>query len=141
MSIQFGDILQHNNPNYPIADITNIKGGLRSIATFSDASLLSEFTSSTGVIPEKYKTGYSLMLERNTGTVYYLSGLSATNSSHWSPIGIGGNGTGIPFYIPKWIGSSTKPMDDFLVGFTSEETFIKCLSISLEMSKLSFNLY
>jgi hypothetical protein len=32
----------------------------------------------------------------------------------------------------------TKPMDDFLVGFNSEEIFIKCLSISLEMSKKFF---
>ncbi len=32
----------------------------------------------------------------------------------------------------------TKPMDDFLVGFNNEETFIKCLSISLEMSKNYF---
>ena len=32
----------------------------------------------------------------------------------------------------------TKPMDDFLVGFNSEEIFIKCLSISLEMSKKYF---
>jgi hypothetical protein len=109
MSIRFGDILQHNNPNFPIADITDIKGGLRSIATFSDASLLSEFASGAGgtEIPEKYKTGYSLMLERSTGTIYYLSGISATNSSDWSPIGIGGNGYGIPSTIPKWITPST----------------------------------
>jgi hypothetical protein len=32
----------------------------------------------------------------------------------------------------------TKPMDDFLVGFNSEEIFIKCLSISLEMSNKYF---
>lgn len=32
----------------------------------------------------------------------------------------------------------TKPMDDFSVGFNSEEIFIKCLSISLEMSKKYF---
>jgi hypothetical protein len=109
MSIQFGDILQHNNLVYPIVDIKDVKGGLRSIATFSDASLISEYTSGAGgtTIPEKYKTGYSLMLERNTGTIYYLSGISATNSSHWSPIGISGNGTGMPFTIPKWINSST----------------------------------
>lgn len=32
----------------------------------------------------------------------------------------------------------TKPMDNFSVGFNSEEIFIKCLSISLEMSKNYF---
>ena len=32
----------------------------------------------------------------------------------------------------------TKPMNDFSVGFNSEEIFIKCLSISLEMSKNYF---
>jgi len=107
MSITFGDNLKHNNPNFPIADITDIKGGLRSIATFSDASLLSEFASGAGgtEIPEKYKTGYSLMLERSTGTIYYLSGISATNSSDWTPIGSGGTGT--TNSIAKWIGSTS----------------------------------
>jgi hypothetical protein len=32
----------------------------------------------------------------------------------------------------------TKPMDNFLLGFNSEEIFIKCLSISLEMSNKYF---
>ena len=105
MSIQFGDILRHNNPNYPIADVTDVKGGLRSIATFSDASLISEYTSgaSGSIIPEKYKSGYSLLLETSTDSIYYLSGSSATSSSDWRRIGVGGNGYGIPNTIPKWI--------------------------------------
>ena len=52
MSIQFGDILKHNNLLYPIVDINDVKGGLRSIATFSSIDLSSEFSS----IPEKYKS-------------------------------------------------------------------------------------
>jgi len=113
MSIRFGDILQHNNPNFPIADITDIKGGLRSIATFSDASLLSEFTSGAGgtQIPEKYKSGYSLLLETSTDNIYYLSGISATTSSDWRLIG-GGNvsgitGSGTTNSIVKWTGSTS----------------------------------
>ena len=102
MSIQFGDILKHNNLVYPIVDINDVKGGLRSIATFSSPALVSEYAS----IPEKYRSGYSLLLETSTGTIYYLAGLDATNVSHWSPVGVGGNGTGIPFTIPKWISSS-----------------------------------
>lgn len=103
MSIQFGDILKHNNLVYPIVDINDVKGGLRSIVTFGSASLASEYTS----IPEKYKTGYSLLLEKSTGNIYYLAGTDATNVNHWSSIGVGGNGYGIPSTIPKWITSST----------------------------------
>lgn len=82
MSIQFGDILKHNNLLYPIVDINDVKGGLRSIATFSSDSLISEYTS----IPEKYRTGHSLLLETSTSTIYYLSGIDATKPEDWSPI-------------------------------------------------------
>jgi hypothetical protein len=102
MSIQFGDILKHNNLVYPIVDINDVKGGLRSIATFSSPALVSEYAS----IPEKYRSGYSLLLETSTGTIYYLAGLDATNKFHWSPVGIGGNGTGVANTIPKWTSSS-----------------------------------
>jgi len=106
MSIQFGDILRHNNPNYPIADVSDIRGGLRSIATFSGDSLISEYTSGDGgsIIPEKYKSGYSLLLETSTGTIYYYSGIDPTNVNHWTSIGIGGNG--VTNTIPKWISPS-----------------------------------
>ena len=110
MSIQFGNILGHNNPNYPIVDVTDVKGGLRSIATFSDAALLSEYTSGAGgtEIPEKYKSGYSLLLETSTDSIYYLSGMSATTSSDWSLIGGGSNvsglsGSGITNSVAIWI--------------------------------------
>lgn len=102
MSIQFGDILQHNNLLYPIVDINDVKGGLRSIATFSSPALVSEYAS----IPEKYRSGYSLLLETSTGTIYYLAGVDPTNVSHWSPVGIGGNGYGVTNTIPKWTSSS-----------------------------------
>jgi hypothetical protein len=102
MSIQFGDILQHNNLLYPIVDINDVKGGLRSIATFSSLALVSEYAS----IPEKYRSGYSLLLETSTGTIYYLAGVDATNVSHWGPVGIGGNGYGVTNTIPKWTSSS-----------------------------------
>lgn len=102
MSIQFGDILKHNNLLYPIVDINDVKGGLRSIATFSSLALVSEYAS----IPEKYRSGYSLLLETSTSTIYYLAGNDATNEFHWSPVGIGGNGFGVTNSIPKWISSS-----------------------------------
>jgi hypothetical protein len=106
MSIQFGDILRHNNPNYPIVDVTDIKGGLRSITTFGSASLISEYTSgaSGSIIPEKYKSGYSLLLETSTGNIYYFTGIDPTNVDHWSSIGI--TGTGSTNTIPKWISPS-----------------------------------
>ena len=109
MSIQFGDILKHNNPNFPITDISDVKGGLRSIATFSDAGLISEYTSGAGgsIIPGKYKSGYSLLLETSTSTIYYFSGTSATSSSDWTRVGVGGNGTGVTNSVAKWIGTST----------------------------------
>lgn len=103
MSIQFGDILKHNNLLYPIVDITDVKGGVRSIATFSNPSLVSEFTS----IPDKYKTGYTLLLETSTNKLYYLTGSDATDTSNWSLIGISGVGAGITNSLPKWTGTST----------------------------------
>jgi hypothetical protein len=114
MSIQFGNILGHNNPNFPIVDVTDVKGGLRSITTFSDASLLSEYTSGAGgtEIPEKYKSGYSLLLETSTNKIYYLSGMSATTSSDWSLIAGGGSsgsgltGSGITNSVAVWVGSN-----------------------------------
>lgn len=109
MSIQFGDILRHNNPNYPITDVSDIKGGLRSIATFSAAGLLLEYTSGASgtTIPEKYKTGYSLLLERSTNSLYYFSGTIATNSTNWTRIGGSVGGTGSTNSIVKWTGTST----------------------------------
>ena len=75
MSIQFGDILGHNNPNYPIADVTDVKGGLRIIDNFSNIDLYNAFDG----IPEKLKQNYSTLLVTNTNKLYYLSG----RSSHW----------------------------------------------------------
>jgi hypothetical protein len=109
MSIQFGDILKHNNPNFPISDITDIKGGLRSIATFSETGLFLEYTSGANgsIIPEKYKSGYSLLLETSTNTMYYFSGLTATNTSDWTRVGLGSNGSGVTNSVVKWTGNST----------------------------------
>jgi len=102
MSIQFGDILGHNNPNYPIADVTDVKGGLRIIANFSNIDLYNAFDG----IPEKLKQNYSTLLVTNTNKLYYLSGNDSTVTTSWTPISSGFSGSGTTNSVTKWLGQS-----------------------------------
>ncbi len=54
MSITYGDNLKHNNPLFPIVDVEDVKGGIRTIATFSNTDLYTAFNGaaiSGGLVP------------------------------------------------------------------------------------------
>jgi hypothetical protein len=89
MSIPFGDILKHNNLLYPIVDIDDVKGGLRSIATFSNTDLYNAFND----IPAKLKQNYSTLLITSSNEYYYLSDTDPTITTSWTPL-VGGGSTG-----------------------------------------------
>ena len=88
--ITLGDQLQHSNPLYSITDITDSRGGTRSVVTFDNSSLNTEFAN----IPDKLKQGYSLLLETSTNKIYYLSGepAAAITTSGWTLLSGGGGG-------------------------------------------------
>ena len=102
MSIPFGDILKHNNLLYPIVDINDVKGGLRSIATFSNTDLYNAFNN----IPEKLKTNYTTLLITSTNEYYYLSDTDPTVTTSWALVGSGISGSGVTNSITKWTGTS-----------------------------------
>lgn len=86
--ITLGGQLQHSNDLYAIVDINDIRGGVCSVATFDDTSLTDAFSA----IPDKLKTNYTFLLDRSTGSLYYLSGTasSAGTTGAWTPIAGGG---------------------------------------------------
>ena len=88
--ITLGDQLQHSNPLYSITDITDSRGGTRSVVTFDNSSLNTAFAN----IPDKLKQGYSLLLETSTNKIYYLSGepAAAITTSGWTLLSGGGGG-------------------------------------------------
>ena len=88
--ITLGDQLGHSNPLYSIVDILDARGGVRTITTFSDTALNTEFST----IPDKIKKNVSLLIVQDTNSLYYLSGLTATNTNSWTIITTGGGGGG-----------------------------------------------
>jgi hypothetical protein len=103
MSITLGDSLKHNNPIFPIADIADIKGGTRTIATFSNTDLYNAFSN----IPDKLKQNYTNLIVTNTNQHYYLSGTDATITTSWTLTGSGLSATGTTNSITKWTSSTS----------------------------------
>jgi hypothetical protein len=103
MSIQFGDNLKHNNPLFPIVDVEDVKGGIRTIATFSNIDLYNAFND----IPDKLKQNYTSLIVTSTSQHYYLTGIDATVTTSWTLTGSGLSGTGTTNSIAKWTGSTS----------------------------------
>ena len=103
MSITLGDNLKHNNPIFPIVDIEDVKGGIRTIATFSNTDLYNAFNN----IPDKLKQNYSNLIVTSTNEHYYLSGTDATITTSWTLTGSGLSASGTTNSIAKWTGSTS----------------------------------
>jgi hypothetical protein len=104
MSINFKDELSHSNPTYSIVDESNIRGGNRSIGTFDNSTLSAEFSA----LPDRPKQNYSTLIDRSTGDLYYMSGLTASETSSWSIIKPGTVvGSGTLNTVTKWSGTSS----------------------------------
>jgi hypothetical protein len=103
MSITLGDILKHNNPIFPIVDIVDVKGGIRTIATFSNTDLYNAFSG----IPDKLKQNYTNLIVTGTSQHYYLSGTDSTITTSWTLTGSGLSATGTTNSIAKWTGSTS----------------------------------
>jgi hypothetical protein len=102
MSITYGDHLKHNNPLFAIMDIEDAKGGIRSIATFSNTDLYNLFNN----IPDKLKQNYSTLLVTTTNRYYYLSGTDSSVTTSWTPMNSGFSGSGTTNSVTKWVGES-----------------------------------
>jgi len=103
MSITYGDNLKHNNPLFPIVDIEDVKGGIRTIATFSNTDLYNEFNS----IPDKLRQNYTSLIVTSTNQHYYLTGTDATITTSWTLTGSGLSASGTTNSIVKWTGSTS----------------------------------
>jgi hypothetical protein len=103
MSITLGDNLKHNNPIFPIVDIEDVKGGIRTIANFSNTDLYNAFND----IPDKLKQNYSNLIVTSTNEHYYLSGTDATITTSWTLTGSGLSASGTTNSITKWTGSTS----------------------------------
>lgn len=103
MSITYGDNLKHNNPLFSIVDVEDVKGGIRTIATFSNTDLYNEFNN----IPDKLKQNYTNLIVTSTSQHYYLSGIDATLTTSWTLTGSGLSASGTTNSIAKWTGSTT----------------------------------
>jgi hypothetical protein len=103
MSITYGDNLKHNNPLFPIVDVEDVKGGARTIATFSNTDLYNAFND----IPDKLKQNYTSLIVTSTSQHYYLTGIDATITTSWTLTGSGLSGTGTTNSIAKWSGSTS----------------------------------
>jgi hypothetical protein len=103
MSIQFGDNLKHNNPLFPIVDVEDVKGGIRTIATFSNTDLYNAFND----IPDKLKQNYTSLIVTSTSQHYYLTGTDATITTSWTLTGSGLSALGTTNSIAKWAGSTS----------------------------------
>lgn len=103
MSITYGDNLKHNNPLFPIVDIEDVKGGIRTIATFSNTDLYNAFNG----IPDKLKQNYTNLIVTSTNQHYYLTGTDATITTSWTLTGSGLSASGTTNSIVKWTGSTS----------------------------------
>jgi len=103
MSITYGDNLKHNNPLFPIVDVEDVKGGIRTITTFDNTELYNAFND----IPEKLKQNYTNLIVTSTNQHYYLSGTDATVTTSWTLTGSGLSASGTTNSIPKWTSSTS----------------------------------
>jgi hypothetical protein len=89
MPVAFGDLITHsNNGTFALVDITEVRGAIRGVTAFDNTNLAAEFAN----IPDKVKVNYSVIVDRSTGQVYYLSSGNGTDTSHWSLILAGPSG-------------------------------------------------
>lgn len=104
----------HSNPVLSIIDILDAQGGMRTVPTFTNGALTTEFAG----IPNKVKQFVSVITVQDTNTIYYLKGLTATDTGSWAslsaPFAIGGTGT--VNHLAKFTGTSTVEDSQFYEG-------------------------
>jgi hypothetical protein len=72
----------HFNPVLSIIDILDAQGGMRTVPTFTNGALTTEFAG----IPNKVKQFVSSIIVQDTSKIYYLSGLTASDTGSWTPL-------------------------------------------------------
>lgn len=78
MSIILPGLLSHSNPDFAIADIKDVRGGIKSVAIL-DTSSLSAFSAEL----DKFLTGHSIIIERTTNRMFRLRGLNPLDVNSW----------------------------------------------------------
>jgi len=80
--ITLSGTIGHTNPVLSIIDILDAQGGMRTVPTFTNGALNTEF----GGIPNKIRQFVSAITVQDTNTIYYLKGLTATDTESWKPL-------------------------------------------------------
>lgn len=88
MALKYPDILEHNNPNYPLVDIVSLKGVTIPLGSLSQTG--------SNIPPAKRNPGI-IVFVTSSGEFYGYKGQDVTNSnwdnpSNWEEIGSGGGG-------------------------------------------------
>tara|TARA_B100001094_G_scaffold316836_1_gene358535 strand:- start:309 stop:2009 length:1701 start_codon:yes stop_codon:yes gene_type:complete len=84
MAIKYPDILEHNNPNFPLVDITSLKGVAYPLGALID----------TGSIPSAKRNPGAIVFITSSGEFFGYIGDDAANwdtPTNWEPLG-GGSG-------------------------------------------------
>jgi hypothetical protein len=88
MALKYPDILEHNNPNYPLVDIVSLKGVTIPLGSLSE----------TGSIPSAKRNPGIIVFVTGSQEFYGYKGQDTTdlnwdNTSNWEELGSGGGGT------------------------------------------------
>tara|TARA_Y100000114_G_scaffold93699_1_gene87073 strand:+ start:1479 stop:3305 length:1827 start_codon:yes stop_codon:yes gene_type:complete len=88
MALKYPDILEHNNPNLPLVDITSLKG-----VAYPLGALIN-----TGSIPSAKRNPGTIVFITSSGEFFGYIGDDAANwdtPTNWEPLGSGTGGSGI----------------------------------------------
>jgi hypothetical protein len=100
MPVFYPDILEHNNNNRALVDITELRGNAYPLNSLSD----------TGSIPEDKRKVGAIVFVTSSGAFYGFSGTTSSlwnDPTKWGSLGGGGVTGGAPNYIAVWSGSTS----------------------------------
>ncbi len=78
MSIQLPGQISHSNPDFAIADIKDVRGGVKSIDVLNTGSL-NTFSADL----DKFLVGHSILIERTTNRLFRLRGTNPLDEGSW----------------------------------------------------------
>jgi hypothetical protein len=100
MPVFYPDILEHNNNNRALVDITELRGNAYPLNSLSD----------TGSIPEDKRKVGAIVFVTSSGAFYGFSGITSSlwnDPTKWGSLGGGGITGGALNYIAVWSGSTS----------------------------------
>lgn len=125
MAILLPDIIQHSNPNYPIIEDSEVKGGYKYVPTVDDRDLIPINKRKLGAVVG-YVSGGNLIVKGYNGAD--LTDPNWTNVGNWIDIG----GSGAPVPIVKTLTS-----DDTTTFVVGDKTLVKKVILDFEMQRVN----